>query len=76
MPDAEPSLTINEFCQLERICRATYYNLRRAGVGPDEILVGSHPRITAAARRRRPWAAVRCGPRFQARSTVDYPLSS
>ena len=52
MLDAEQSFTINEFCQLERICRATYYNLRRAGLGPDEILVGSHRRITAAARRR------------------------
>ena len=50
MLDAEQSFTINEFC--ERICRATYYNLRRAGLGPDEILVGSHRRITAAARRR------------------------
>jgi hypothetical protein len=52
MLDAEPSLTINEFCQLERICRATYYNLHRAGLGPDEILVGTHRRITAEARRR------------------------
>jgi hypothetical protein len=52
MPDAEPSFTINEFCQLERICRATYYNLQHSGLGPDEILVGTHRRITADARRR------------------------
>jgi len=52
MLDPEPSYTINEFCRLERICRQTYYNLKRAGIGPDEILVGTHPRITAEARRR------------------------
>ena len=51
MTDADASLTINEFCKLERICRATYYNLHRAGLGPDEILVGSRRRITAEARR-------------------------
>jgi hypothetical protein len=28
------------------------YNLQRAGLGPDEILVGSHRRITAENRRR------------------------
>jgi len=52
MPDADQSLTINEFCAAEKICRATFYNLQRAGLGPDTILVGSHQRITAEARRR------------------------
>jgi hypothetical protein len=52
MPDAEPSLTINEFCSLERISRSTYYNMQRAGLGPDEALIGAHRRITAEARRR------------------------
>jgi hypothetical protein len=52
MSDAEESLTINEFCAAEKICRATFYNLLRKGRGPDTIRVGSHIRITAEARRR------------------------
>ena len=52
MPDSEQSLTINEFCAAEEICRATFYNLQRAGLGPDTILVGSRQRISAEARRR------------------------
>ena len=52
MLDAEQSFTIDEFCKLERICRATYYNLDKRGEGPDTILVGSRRRITSEARRR------------------------
>jgi hypothetical protein len=53
MPDApEKSFTVDEFCELEQICRSTYYGLQRAGLGPDEIFIGSRRRITAEARRR------------------------
>jgi hypothetical protein len=31
MSDVEPSLTIDEFCKLERICRATFYSHQRQG---------------------------------------------
>jgi hypothetical protein len=51
MLDADESLTINEFCAAEKICRATFYNLQREGLGPDTIMVGSRQRITAEARR-------------------------
>jgi hypothetical protein len=42
--------TINEFCQREKICRSTFYNLRRAGKAPRVMLVGSKMRISPEAR--------------------------
>jgi hypothetical protein len=46
---SEPSLTKQEFCQLERISRSYYYDLRRRGDGPDEMDTG---RISPEARKR------------------------
>jgi hypothetical protein len=71
MPDAESSHTIDEFCKLERICRSTYYNLQRTGLGPDEILIGSHRRITARARRRWHEKRERAARRLQKPSPTD-----
>jgi hypothetical protein len=48
--DEDHSDTIKEFCQRERISRGTYYNLRRVGKGPREMLVGSVKRISPEAR--------------------------
>jgi len=48
--DAAASYTVNEFCQAEKICRATYYNLKKAGKGPRVMRVGSQDRITSEAR--------------------------
>jgi hypothetical protein len=42
----EPSKTISGFCQHERISRATYYELRKLGKGPDETRVEGIIRIT------------------------------
>ena len=44
------SLTIDEFCTAERICRATFYNLRRLSKGPREMRVASRIRISPEAR--------------------------
>jgi hypothetical protein len=38
--------TINEFCEDNRICRATYYNLRKSGRGPKIIKIGAKTIIT------------------------------
>jgi hypothetical protein len=46
----EPSYTIAEFCDAENICRGMYYKLKRAGKGPREMAVGTHKRISHAAR--------------------------
>ena len=48
MQDA--SLTINEFCQLEKVSRSKLYQLWNAGKGPRYHLVGAHRRISAEAR--------------------------
>lgn len=46
----DASLTISEFCEREKICRATFYNLLRQGKGPRLMRVGSRSRISAEAR--------------------------
>lgn len=45
----EPPLTIDEFCRRHKICRATFYNWKKSGLGPREMRVGSVVRITAEA---------------------------
>jgi hypothetical protein len=48
---ADPSFTVAEFCQLERISRSALYNLWKQGKGPRYYLAGTHRRITGQARR-------------------------
>jgi hypothetical protein len=43
------SFSIDEFCHRNGICRATYYNLKKAGKGPREMKVGGQKRVTPAA---------------------------
>ena len=47
------SLTITEFCKLERISRSKLYQLWSAGRGPAYYCIGNgtHRRITGEARR-------------------------
>ena len=45
----EPSKTIREFCEHERLSKSKYYDLRKRGLGPAEIRVGSVIRITPQA---------------------------
>jgi predicted DNA-binding transcriptional regulator AlpA len=46
----DASLTISEFCEKEKICRATFYNLLKQGKGPRLMRVGSRSRISPEAR--------------------------
>jgi hypothetical protein len=52
---AERALTIGEFCTVENISKATYYKMKRAGLGPAEThmpIPGMNViRISADARR-------------------------
>ena len=52
--------SISRFCARHDISRATYYNLRQAGLGPREMRIGTRVLITveaAAAWRREREAA-------------------
>ena len=46
----DPSFTIAEFCAAEKICRASFYNLKKQGKAPRLMLVGNQTRIRAEAR--------------------------
>jgi hypothetical protein len=35
----ERALTIKQFCAIENISKAKYYEMRRAGLGPEETIV-------------------------------------
>jgi hypothetical protein len=48
---ADPSFTVAEFCELERISRSALYNLWKQGKGPRYYLNGTSRRITGQARR-------------------------
>jgi hypothetical protein len=47
--DSGQSLTISDFCALERISRRTFYNLLEQGQAPEFYKVGFHLRITPQA---------------------------
>jgi hypothetical protein len=51
--DREASMTLQEFCAIERMSMATYAKIRRLGYGPEETIVPglSFRRITPEARR-------------------------
>lgn len=42
-------LTVDEFCRENRICAATFYNLRAAGKGPVIVKIGSRTLIAPEA---------------------------
>src|SRR5262245_23111926 len=46
----EPSYTIREFCAAEGITTPTYYKLKRQGLGPKEMRLGTAVRISHRAR--------------------------
>jgi hypothetical protein len=47
----ENSLTIAQFCEIEQICKASFYKLRRQGLAPVETRILGTVRISAQARR-------------------------
>lgn len=44
------AITIEQFCMANNICRATFYNLRKAGQAPAIMKVGSKVLISKEAR--------------------------
>lgn len=52
-----PSSTIDEFCAEERVCRATFYNLKKQGKGPRVYYIGTRARISEEAKAE--WRAAR-----------------
>jgi len=56
MDNTERAMTIGEFCHAENISKATYYKLKRKGLGPEETFVPvaglSLVRLSPVARRR------------------------
>jgi len=48
--ERDGSYTINEWCDLHGLSRATFYRFP-PGAGPDTFDVGSHKRISARANR-------------------------
>jgi hypothetical protein len=45
----ENSYTVEEWCHKHRLCRATFYNLRKVGKGPRILKAGSRTLITSQA---------------------------
>jgi predicted DNA-binding transcriptional regulator AlpA len=52
---APAAYSIDQFCAAHGICRASYYNMKKAGTGPREMRVGSRVLISyeSAAEWRR-----------------------
>jgi hypothetical protein len=46
---ARKAASIEEFCEAHDLSRASYYNMRRAGIGPREMRVGSRVLISVEA---------------------------
>jgi predicted DNA-binding transcriptional regulator AlpA len=47
----DKSLTINEFCAVEKLSRSQLYKLWHQGKGPRLYKIGNRPRISPEARR-------------------------
>jgi predicted DNA-binding transcriptional regulator AlpA len=47
----DQSLTINEFCAVEKLSRSQLYKLWHEGRGPRFYKIGNRPRISSEARR-------------------------
>jgi hypothetical protein len=56
-PPSDDSLTVSEFCALEKISRRTFDGLRARDEGPRFFLIGKQIRITREAREA--WRAKR-----------------
>jgi hypothetical protein len=48
MPDLD-SYTVDEWCRRRRVCRATFYNLRKKGRGPKVMKIGTRTLISREA---------------------------
>ena len=57
------AMSINEFCLRQKICPATYYKLKKRGLGPAELRLGNIVRITPEAEAA--WRVARENPEGQ-----------
>lgn len=48
-PPERYCFTVEEFCATHRISRTTYYELKKQGLGPREIVIGSRRLISVEA---------------------------
>jgi hypothetical protein len=53
--EEERSLTVAEFCALERMSPTTYFKLKKAGLGPQEVRFPGMNFIRITAEARREW---------------------
>ncbi len=51
VPVNREAFSVKEFCFAHNICRATLYNLLKAGAGPKLLKIGRRSLITADAAR-------------------------
>jgi predicted DNA-binding transcriptional regulator AlpA len=62
---ARKAASIEEFCQAHDLSRASFYNMRKSGIGPREMRVGARVLISDEAasdwRRERKQAAPKAG---------------
>jgi hypothetical protein len=49
LPPADLWLTIAQFCELFQICEATYFNMKKRGLGPEETRFRTIVRISPSA---------------------------
>jgi hypothetical protein len=49
MVDTGAAYTIDEFCARQKMCRATYYNLKKQKRGPRTFRIGNRERISPEA---------------------------
>jgi hypothetical protein len=53
--DTEASLTLREFCEVEKICLASYYKMRKRGHAPVETRIPGTTIIRITPEARRQW---------------------
>jgi hypothetical protein len=53
--DTEASLTLKEFCEVENICLASYYKMRKRGHAPVETRIPGTAIIRITPEARREW---------------------
>jgi predicted DNA-binding transcriptional regulator AlpA len=44
-----PALSVDDFCEKYRICRASFYNLLKTGRGPKVLKLGARTLVSAEA---------------------------
>jgi hypothetical protein len=56
--ETERSLTLQEFCEAEKICLASYYKMKKRGHGPIELRIPHTKIVRITPEARRQWHAM------------------